>query len=41
MISSFLTTAVTWTVDPVLFSLGPVSVRWYCLMFVVGFFVGY
>ena len=41
MISSFLTTAVTWTVDPVLFSLGPVSVRWYGMMFVVGFFVGY
>ncbi len=41
MISSFLTTAVTWTVDPVLFSLGPVSVRWYGMMFVVGFFIGY
>lgn len=41
MISDFISLAVTWTVDPVLFSLGPVSVRWYGMMFVVGFFIGY
>ena len=32
---------VTWNVDPVLFSLGPFAVRWYGLMFVIGFFIGY
>lgn len=37
MILSF----VTWNVDPVLFSFGPFTVRWYGLMFVIGFFVGY
>lgn len=41
MISDFVSLAVTWTVDPVLFSLGPVSVRWYGMMFVIGFFIGY
>lgn len=41
MISDFISLAVTWTVDPVLFSLGSVSVRWYGMMFVVGFFIGY
>ena len=32
---------ITWNVDPVLFTLGPVSVRWYGLMFVIGFILGY
>lgn len=33
--------AIVWNVDPVLFSLGPLSVRWYGLMFAIGFMVGY
>lgn len=32
---------IAWNADPVLFSLGPVSVRWYGLAFAVGFFIGY
>lgn len=32
---------ITWNADPVLFSLGPVSVRWYGLAFAIGFIVGY
>lgn len=32
---------ITWNADPVLFSLGPVSVRWYGLAFAVGFIIGY
>lgn len=32
---------VYWDADPVLISLGPIAIRWYGLMFVVGFFVGY
>lgn len=30
-----------WNVDPVLFSFGPVTVRWYGLFFAVGFFQGF
>jgi prolipoprotein diacylglyceryl transferase len=30
-----------WNVDPVLFSWGPVTVRWYGLLFAVGFFQGF
>lgn len=33
--------AVVWNADPVLFSFGPFSVRWYGLAFAVGFTVGY
>lgn len=33
--------AIYWTADPVLFSLGPISVRWYALAFIVGFICGY
>ena len=33
--------AIVWNADPVLFSLGPVSVRWYGLAFAIGFTVGY
>ena len=32
---------VTWTASPNLFSAGPVTVRWYGLMFAIGFLVGY
>lgn len=32
---------ITWTVNPVLFSVGPISVRWYGLMWAIGFLVGY
>ena len=32
---------VIWNADPVLFSLGPLAIRWYSLMFVIGFLVGY
>lgn len=32
---------IIWNADPVLFSLGPLSVRWYGLMFAVGFLIGY
>lgn len=33
--------AVVWNADPVLFSFGPVAVRWYGLAFAVGFTFGY
>lgn len=32
---------IYWNADPTLFTLDPVSVRWYGLMFAVGFTVGY
>lgn len=32
---------ITWNASPVLFSLGPISVRWYGLAFAIGFLVGY
>lgn len=32
---------ITWTVDPCLFSIGPLTVRWYGLMWAMAFFVGY
>jgi len=32
---------ITWNADPVLFSLGPITVRWYGLAFAVGFIIGY
>ncbi|MCM1072154.1 MAG: prolipoprotein diacylglyceryl transferase [[Clostridium] fimetarium] len=32
---------VTWTADPVFLNLGPLTVRWYGIMFVIGFFLGY
>lgn len=32
---------ITWNVDPVLFSLGNIHVRWYGLMWAMGFFFGY
>lgn len=33
--------SITWTVSPNLFSLGSITVRWYGLMFAIGFLVGY
>lgn len=33
--------SITWDVNPDLFSLGPITVRWYGLMFAVGFWIGY
>ncbi len=32
---------ITWNADPVLFQLGSLQVRWYGLMFAIGFLVGY
>lgn len=34
-------TEIIWNADPVLFTLGPLSVRWYGLAFAVGFIAGY
>lgn len=31
---------ITWTADPVLFTIGPREIRWYGLMFAIGFWVG-
>lgn len=33
--------SIVWNADPMLFTLGPLSVRWYGLAFAVGFTVGY
>lgn len=38
---SMLTAAITWNADPVLFHLGSLQVRWYGLMFAIGFLIGY
>lgn len=32
---------INWTVNPEIFSLGPISVRWYGLLFAMSFMVGY
>ena len=32
---------ITWNVDPVLFHLGGLQVRWYGLLWALGFFFGY
>lgn len=32
---------ITWDVSPVLISLGPIEIRWYGLMFAIGFLTGY
>ena len=32
--------SVTWTVDPVIFDIGFISLRWYALMFIIGFYIG-
>lgn len=33
--------AIYWDIDPVIFSLGPVQVRYYSLCFIIGFTIGY
>lgn len=33
--------AITWNADRILFHLGPVQVRWYGMMFAIGFLIGY
>ncbi|MBR6424195.1 MAG: prolipoprotein diacylglyceryl transferase [Bacteroidales bacterium] len=33
--------AITWNVDPIIFKLGPITLRWYSLLFVAGFPLGY
>ncbi len=32
---------ITWSADPELFSVGPLHIRWYSLMFIIGFWLGY
>ena len=32
---------IHWNIDPVLFHIGPLSIRWYSLLFVSGFIFGY
>lgn len=32
---------IYWNANPIFFSIGPVSVRWYGLMFAIGFTIGY
>jgi phosphatidylglycerol---prolipoprotein diacylglyceryl transferase len=32
---------MVWNVDPAVFTLGPISVRWYGLFFALGFFLGF
>ena len=32
---------IYWNADPVIFSLGPIAVRWYGLAFAIGFILGY
>jgi len=36
-----LLNAIHWSPDPVLLNLGPISLRWYSLCFVIGFSVGF
>lgn len=31
---------IEWTASPVLFEIGPIKLRWYALMFIIGFFLG-
>ena len=38
---SFTLFHVTWTVDPILFTLGPFQIRWYSLLLASGFFFAY
>ena len=32
---------ITWTADPAIFVIGPREIRWYGLMFALGFLIGY
>lgn len=36
-----ITDYVYWTVSPDIFSIGPITLRWYGLMFLIGFMTGY
>lgn len=36
-----MTASIIWDVSPDLFSLGPITIRWYGLMFAIGFWIGY
>lgn len=38
---TFLPAAIHWNADPIAFSIGPVTVRWYGILFASGFIVGY
>ena len=31
---------ITWTVHPIIFQVGAFALRWYALMFIIGFFIG-
>ena len=31
---------ITWNADPILFNFGPLHIRWYGLMFAIGFWLG-
>ena len=33
--------AIHWNVDPVIFNIGPLSIRWYSILFVSGFVIGW
>jgi len=33
--------SIDWTANPAIFTFGPIEVRWYALMFIVGFAIGY
>ncbi|MDR2473562.1 MAG: prolipoprotein diacylglyceryl transferase [Tannerella sp.] len=33
--------SITWTLDPAIFTVGSREIRWYGLMFIIGFWVGY
>ena len=37
----FETLAVHWSMNPEIFSIGPVSIRWYSLLFISGFILGW
>lgn len=41
MVVSDLLAAITWNVDPELVSIGPLTIRWYGLLFALGFILGY
>lgn len=32
---------INWTADPAIFTIGSREIRWYALMFLIGFFIGY
>ena len=36
-----LESAIVWNADPVLFTIGHMTIRWYGLMFAIGFLAGY